>query len=103
MTTTPVRKPRTRPPARARWDAWQANPVSTRLLPLSARQEGYSVVRVPPPLRLPFLDIAQVLRLYDGLFHKPKRALSAEQLACLVAWSEATWALIAVLQEAPHD
>jgi hypothetical protein len=92
-----------RSPAQDRWDAWQATSVSQRLLPRSARQEGYTVVRVPPPLRSAFLDIAQVLRLYDRLCHKARRVLSAKQLACLVALSDATQALLAALQEEAHD
>ena len=103
MPTTSVRKTRQRSRARDRWDAWQAKPVSKRLLPLSARQEGYSVLRVPPALRPTFLDVAHVCLLYDALLQQPKRVVSPDQLACLRAWAEATQALIAALQETPHD
>lgn len=85
----------------SRWDRWQATPTSLRLLPLRARQEGYTVLRVPEPLREAFCELARVFTLYDRLFQHPRRILSAEQLAAFRVWHEATQALITALQARP--
>lgn len=101
--SAPTRQSHPRSLAQNRWEAWQAKPISRRLLPSQARQEGYTVLRVPTALRLVFLDVAQVCRLYDALFQKGRRPLPASVLAHLRTWAEVTQALITALQETPHD
>ena len=95
------RRPRHRPSRR--WLQWQGSTVSQRLLSEQDRQYGYTVLWVPPSLREPFMDVAEVLRLYDALIQKPQRVETSPQLASLRAWGEATQALIAALQEDAHD
>ncbi len=86
-------------PVRRRWLQWQQSRVAQRLLTATARQQGYSVLYVPAPLREAFLDVAHVFRLYDRLFQKPRRTLSSAQRTHLAAWALATQALIAAFTE----
>lgn len=84
---------------RLTWDQWQGSTVSQRFLPVAARQAGFSVLYVPSPLREAFLDVAQVMRLYDRLFQKSRRTLSPDQRTHLAEWALATQALITALTE----
>ena len=81
------------------WEGWQATPISQRLLPVEVRQQGYTVLRVPPKLREVFCLVARIFTDYDRRIQKRKRVLSSEQLAAFLAWHEATQALLTALRK----
>jgi hypothetical protein len=55
----------------AAWEHWQASAVSQALLTPEARQQGYTVVQVPPYAREAFLEFTRVLTTYAYLAQHP--------------------------------
>jgi hypothetical protein len=59
------------PNAQRRWDHWQETPVSKRYLDARERKQGWTVVRLVPASREPFLEVLQLLFAYGRLSQQP--------------------------------
>ena len=93
MSTTPPL------PSELGWERWQVSRLSRRLLPDQVRDEGHTVLRVPEAMRQLFLAMATIFMLYDTVFYRRHRTLSADELDAFRTLHEATQGLIAVLRK----
>jgi hypothetical protein len=53
------------------WEHWQETPVSKRYLSTKERKQGWTVVRLVPASREPFLETLQLLFAYGRLSQQP--------------------------------
>jgi hypothetical protein len=84
------------PNAIRRWEHWQETPVSKRYLGAKERQHGWTVVRLVPASREPFLEVLQLLFAYGRLSQQPGGFPEALE-AAWASWLAHTTTLTAVL------
>jgi hypothetical protein len=82
--------------AQRRWDHWQDRPVSKRFLRPHDRKHGWTVVRLVPASREPFLDALHLLFAYGQLSQQLGGFPEAFEPAW-AAWLAHTKALTAAL------
>jgi hypothetical protein len=84
------------PNAQRRWDHWQDTPMSKRYLGAKERKHGWTIVRLVPASREPFLDVLQLLFAYGRLSQRPEGFPEALAPAW-TSWLSHTKTLAAVL------
>jgi hypothetical protein len=84
------------PNAQRRWDHWQETPVSKRYLGAKERKHGWTVVRLVPASREPFLDVLHLLFAYGRLAQQPGGFPEVLE-AAWASWLAHTQTLAAVL------
>ena len=84
------------PNAKRRWDHWQETPVSRRYLGAKERKQGWTIVRLVPASREPFLEVLPLLFAYGRLSQQPGGFPEALEPAW-TSWLHHTQTLAAVL------